>query len=93
MPQIISTDSQRVAIRLNSADKTLLAKAAALSHTNITEFVLQQVLPKAREIVAQHEQLSSRDTAQILALLDNPPPANARLQQAMQDFAEQHRVT
>jgi putative ABC-type transporter len=92
MPQIISTDSQRVAIRLNSADKTLLAKAAALSHTNITEFVLQQVLPKAREIVAQHEQLSSRDTAQILALLDNPPPANARLQQAMQDFAEQHRV-
>lgn len=49
-------------------------------------------MPKAREIVAQNEQLSAHDTEQILALLDNPPPANERLQQAMRDFAEQHRV-
>lgn len=92
MPQTVSTDSQRLAIRLNSADKTVLAKAAELSHTNITEFVLRQVLPKAREIVARHEQLSLRDTAAILALLDNPPPANTRLQQAVKDFSDQHRV-
>lgn len=92
MPRTVGTGNQRVAIRLNSADKTLLSKAAALSHTSITEFVLRQVLPKAREIVAQHEQLLARDTAQILALLDNPPPANERLQHAMRDFAEQHRV-
>ena len=35
--------------------KLYIFKATELSHTNMTEFMLQLVLPKAREIV-QHEQ-------------------------------------
>lgn len=54
--------------------------------------MLQPVLPKAREIVQQHEQktLSQRDFVKIMDLLDNPPPINSRLQRAIQQVQEQY---
>lgn len=54
--------------------------------------MLQLVLPKAREIVQQHEQktLSQRDFVKIMDLLDNPPPINSRLQRAIQQVQEQY---
>ena len=69
--------------------KLHIFKATELSHTNMTEFMLQLVLPKAREIV-QHEQktLSQRDFVKIMDLLDNPPPMNSRLQRAIQQVLD-----
>lgn len=84
MPQIANTMNDRVSIRINHEDKALLMKAVSLSHTNITEFILQQILPKAKEIVTEYEQnqFSNRDISQIMSLLDNPPQPNARLLKA-----------
>ena len=92
MPQVISHENQRIAFRISSEDKAILTKAAELSHTNMTEFMLQLVLPKAREIVQQHEQKtrSQRDFVKIMDLLDNPPPINSRLQRAIQQVQEQY---
>ena len=44
MPQVISHENQRIAFRISSEDKAILTKAAELSHTNMTEFMLQLVL-------------------------------------------------
>ena len=43
MPQVISHENQRIAFRISSEDKAILTKAAELSHTNMTEFMLQLV--------------------------------------------------
>ncbi|WP_080661284.1 DUF1778 domain-containing protein [Kingella kingae] len=51
MPQVISHENQRIAFRISSEDKAILTKAAELSHTNMTEFMLQLVSIKTREIV------------------------------------------
>lgn len=90
MPQIVNSVNARVSIRINPEDKALLMKAVSLSHTNITEFILQQILPKAREVVQEyeHQQLSNRDIAQIMALLDNPPFPNHRLINAAKQAKE-----
>nr|WP_042949064.1 DUF1778 domain-containing protein [Kingella kingae] len=56
MPQVISHENQRIAFRISSEDKAILTKAAELSHTNMTEFMLQLVSIKTREIVQQPEQ-------------------------------------
>ena len=84
MAQLANVMSERMSIRLNAADKQILMKAVALTHTNITEFVLQRVLPSAKEIVKEHEQstLSPTDLNFILDLLDNPPAPNERLKSA-----------
>lgn len=84
MAQLANAMSERMSIRLNAADKQILMKAVALTHTNITEFVLQRVLPSAKEIVREHEQstLSPNDLTFILDLLDNPPTANEHLKSA-----------
>lgn len=84
MAQLANAMSERMSIRLNAADKQILMKAVAFTHTNITEFVLQRVLPSAKEIVKAHEQstLSPNDLNFILDLLDNPPEPNERLKSA-----------
>lgn len=85
MPQVANVANDRVSIRISSEDKQILLQAVALSHTNITEFVLQQVLPSAKKIVEEHQkmQLSQQDLAMIAHLLDNPPKPNTRLQSAI----------
>lgn len=84
MAQVANSLSERMSIRLNIEDKQLLLKAVALTHTNITEFVLQRILPSAKQIVQEHEQkqLSARDLRLMLDMLDNPPAENARLLKA-----------
>lgn len=86
MPQIAQMANDRVSIRISSEDKQILMQAVALSHTNITEFVLQQILPQAKKIVKAHQkqQFSQRDLAMIFELMDNPPKPNNRLQNAVQ---------
>ncbi|ACL32348.1 DUF1778 domain-containing protein [Glaesserella parasuis] len=84
MPQIANALNDRMSIRISTEDKQTLIRAVALTHTNITEFVLQRILPSAREIIQQYDnrQFSPQDLSLIMELLDNPPKANTKLQQA-----------
>ena len=58
----------------------MLATGAAYERLDFASFVMRSVLPAAQEIVARHEriELSARDSARVLDLLEHPPkPAPA----------------
>lgn len=81
MPQIPVETNDRMSLRVASEEKLLLMRAAALQHTNLTEFVIRNAVSVARKVVAESErlQLTERDSLQLLDLLDNPPAPNKKL--------------
>jgi len=83
MPRAV-TDSGRVELRLRPEDKATLTRAATLKRLDLTGYILQNVLPQAKADICEAEQqkLSERDSLRVLELLENPPPAPARLVRA-----------
>ena len=83
MPRAIS-DSNRIDLRVRAADKAKLARAAALSNQDLSRFILSAALPAAQKTIEQSERvvLSERDSLKVLALLESPPPPNAKLRAA-----------
>ena len=81
MPQIPVDTNDRMSLRIASEEKLLLMRAAALQHTNLTEFVIRNVMPVAQKIIDENERLalSKRDSLRVLDLLDNPPEPNDKL--------------
>lgn len=81
MPRIAVEDNSRMSLRIRAEEKTLLLRAVALQHTDLTDFVLQHALRAARNVIEKAEQvkLSERDSLRVLDLLENPPAPNARL--------------
>jgi len=81
MPQIPVETNDRMSLRIASEEKTLLMRAAALQHTNLTEFVIRNVMSAARKIIDENErlELTERDSLHVLDLLDNPPAPNDKL--------------
>ncbi len=84
MPRSVVEDNNRMSLRIPAADKALLMRAAALENTDLTDFVLRTAAKAAHEVVSRAErvQLTERDSAYVLALLENPPAPNARLRAA-----------
>ncbi len=76
--------AERIELRATNQEKELLQAAAAHERVDVTTFIMQRVVPAAREIVEQAERiaLSERDTRRVLALLENPPKPTARLLEA-----------
>lgn len=81
MPQIPVENNDRISLRIASKEKSLLMRAAALQHTNLTEFVIRTVVSAAREVIDQSErmQLTERDRLHVLNLLEEPPAPNEKL--------------
>lgn len=79
----------RIELRIDPAEKAVLARAAALEHTDVTGFVLRTVLPAARAVIERAERLplSERDSLRVLDLLENPPSPNDRLRRAASALA------
>jgi len=84
MPQIAVETNERMSLRIASEEKSLLMRAAALQHTNMTEFVIRHVLSAARKVIDQNErlELTERDSLHLLDLLDEPPAPNEKLMTA-----------
>jgi uncharacterized protein (DUF1778 family) len=70
-----------MSLRIRPKEKALLLRAVALSHTDLTDFVLRHALRAAKAAIeeADHLRLSERDSLRVLALLENPPAPNAKL--------------
>ena len=85
MPRAAVDDNKRMNLRLRSEQKATLMRAAALRHTDLTEFVLQPALREARAVIEESERivLSERDSLLVLNLLENPPAPNAKLRAAI----------
>ena len=90
MPRPAIDDNRRLALRLTRADKAVIMRAAALEQTDMTSFILRTVLRQAQVVVDEHERLklSKRDSLLVLDLLENPPPANAKLRKAARALPE-----
>ena len=81
-----ASKQQRMHIRLDAYSKQKLEKAASYSHKSLSEFVLSQSLTAAEQVISEHEQitLSAADWELFLDALENPPPRNNKLKQALQ---------
>ena len=85
MPRAVVEDNRRMSLRIRPEQKALLALAAALRHTDLTTFVTGSALREAESVIeeAERTKLSERDSLLVLDLLENPPPANAKLRAAI----------
>jgi uncharacterized protein (DUF1778 family) len=81
MPRAAVEGNNRMSLRIRPEEKSLLMRAVALKHTDLTDFVLRHALRAAKAVIheANHVQLSDRDSLRILDLLENPPAPNAKL--------------
>jgi uncharacterized protein (DUF1778 family) len=88
MPRPAIDDSKRMNLRLRPEQKATLLRAAALKNTDLTDFVLQPALREAEAVIhaAEYLELSKRDSRAVLDLLENPPPANAKLRAAAKNL-------
>ena len=84
MPRTAIENNNRMALRIRPADKARLMRASALEHTDLTDFILRNVLRAADAVIEQAERvgLSERDSLRVLQLLEHPPAPNARLMAA-----------
>lgn len=84
MPRIPLETSDRMSVRIASEEKLLLMRAAAIQHTNLTEFVVRNVVSVARQVIDESErlELSEKESLHIMELLDNPPAPNEKLMAA-----------
>ena len=81
MPQVPVESNDRMSLRIASEEKSLLMRAAAIQHMNLTEFVTRTVVAAAREVIEQSEriELTERDSLKVLSLLEEPPAPNEKL--------------
>jgi uncharacterized protein (DUF1778 family) len=84
MPRVPVENNDRMSLRIAAEEKTLLVRAAALEHTNLTEFVIRTAVATAKDVIDQSEHLAltERDSLQVLDLLENPPKPNKRMMAA-----------
>ncbi len=84
MPRAAVENSSRMSLRIRTEQKSLLMRAVALLHTDLTDFVLQNALRAAKEVVDEAEQVrfSARDSARVLELLEHPPAPNTNMMAA-----------
>lgn len=76
-----AVENNRYAMRIGTAEKARLMRAASIQQTDLKDFILRSALQAAERVIdrAEHVALSERDTRLWLDLLDNPPAPNARL--------------
>ena len=91
MPRAAVDDNKRMNLRMRPEQKATLMRAAALRHTNLTDFVTQSALREAKAVIeaAEHVKLSERDSLRVLDLLENPPGPTAKLRAAIAAMPKQ----
>ncbi len=80
-----TTKEERLQIRVGPTDKTLLERAAAASHLNVSAFVVQAAASKAEEVLAERASTRLSDDAAIAftEALERPADVNDRLAAAL----------
>jgi len=79
-----------MSLRIRAEEKALLLRAVALSHTDLTDFVITNAVLAAKAVIkeADHLQLSERDSLRVMELLENTGVPNARLSRAAKGLQE-----
>ena len=86
MPRTAIEDNNRMSFRIRSEDKAVIMRASALSHTDMTDFIVRTAVQAAQGVIDQAERivLSGRDSLHVLDLLENPPKPNDKLMRVAQ---------
>jgi len=81
---------QRIDLRLNEDDKSMIEEAAAMTNQSISQFMVSTASERAAEIIDQHRRLILNEESWNLVLdaISNPPAANSRLKQAVKRLQE-----
>jgi uncharacterized protein (DUF1778 family) len=76
-----ATRSDRIDVRTNTEVKSLIERAATLSHKSISAYIIESALRKAQEDINEAETvtLSTAEREAFFAALINPPEPNASL--------------
>lgn len=85
----IARKDERVNLRVDARTKAMLVKAAEISGTPLTEFVVQTALDRADRLVSQPKvtRVSNEEFFRVLDLIENPPEPTDYLVEAMQRFS------
>jgi uncharacterized protein (DUF1778 family) len=75
----------RISIRINPAQKAVIARAARLGRTTITDFVVNHAFQAASQLVADETQLlmTPAQFKQFCHALDAPPAKNLKAMQRL----------
>lgn len=87
--------TQRLVARINSEQKELFERAAALNNQPLSQFVVAAAQRAAEEAIQTKNiiTLSLRDSRHFAALVLNPPEPNARLRKAMRRHGDEVEET
>ena len=82
------TRDERIDCRVNLESKQLFARAAQISGSSISAFIVESARARAIRILAEHERLVLNNEArdQFMQALDNPPSPNATLRAAAKKY-------
>jgi uncharacterized protein (DUF1778 family) len=85
MPASAAEKSERFNMRIPARDKALIARAAALSQKDMSQFILEKAVSEARAVIKDAERIvvSEQDFLRIMELLENPPPLNDKMRAAL----------
>lgn len=85
MPASAAEKSERFNMRIPARDKALIARAAALSQKDMSQFILEKAVSEARAVIKDAERIvvSKQDFLRIMELLENPPPLNDKMRAAL----------
>ena len=87
MPRTASTPlkENRLSIRADSGQKTVLARAAKAQHMNISQFVLQASLREAQQVIEEENRLlvSAEEYEWLCGIMDAPATPTPRLRAAL----------
>jgi uncharacterized protein (DUF1778 family) len=78
----------RISVRVKPSQKALICRAARLQHTTLTEFVLENALRAASQLVAEekHFEMPPAQFKRFCRALDAPPAKNLKaLQRLLND--------
>lgn len=75
----------RISVRIKPAQKALIARAARLRQTTLTEFVLENALQAASQLVAEekHFEMTPEQFKRFCRALDAAPAKNLRAMQRL----------
>ena len=85
----ISRKGERIDFRVNTEVKALFTRAAELSGTSLSGFVLEAARQRAMELIENHERivLNNQGRDAFLAALANPPPPAESLRRAANKYS------
>ena len=82
----VSPNDARITARLPVSVKKTLQKAADITGETLNQFMIQSAVKEARAVIRKEQriQLSGEEADRIFSLIENPPPPNRKLREAIE---------